>query len=134
LGHSIVSEKDINDITALNPTIIFANLTQLPTVISYTCNVLIGIQKNMLDKGFLWGGLWLIFIFSSIISIKYGATKSINMFIVILCNFIIISLGYIVMGGNAVEGMNANVFRLYCAITPIVAFQIVTTLKALEGK
>ena len=131
---------DANDIFQIRPSDLAATARAVPEIALYTARAFIGTQKNMMGQGFLWAAFWFIFAATSVISYAKKLPLPAILSLICLLNFIIISLGFMVylrttdMTAAAVDSaMVGNFFRLYLAIGPVAAFQIVATIKALEG-
>jgi hypothetical protein len=133
LSHAIPFESDINDIFQIKLSNIGSYIPRIMPVIMYSFKAFLGVQKNMLNQGFLWGGLWGLFIVTSLASILMRFSSGIHLFLVVLLNFLLISAGYVLMQITPENFMISNIFRIYLSISPVISLQIVSTLKELES-
>lgn len=133
LIRGLPSGGSVADISAVRVENIIKNINAIPVVMNFTMRAFIGIQKNMMGQMFLWGGLWFIFMISAISSLLLRFWNCVYLSLVVLLYIFIITIIYLILPWDIVGGdLTGNFFRLYQAINPVVALQIVSTLKALE--
>lgn len=127
------SGESVADISKVSVSNIYKNITMVPIIFKFTFMAFIGIQQNMMNQGYLWALLWIIFVITTIMSVFARYTDCAYFSLIVLLYILAITLTYIILpweipkeGGNV-----SNFFRLYLAVNPIVIMQIVSTLKAL---
>jgi len=132
LVNKIPNEVDVNDILQVN--IKNLDFSKLPMATSFSLRAFLGIQKNMMDNGyFLWGGLWLVFALTAFAAASFRSLGGIQLSLVVLAFFIGNTLLYALIPGASEEFMVSNFFRIYLAISPVVALQVASTLKFIEN-
>jgi hypothetical protein len=135
LTRNMAVDRDVNDIFQLiKAGKIDISLAKSASTMIFSIKTYLGLLKNQLNYGFMWGGLWLIFAVTAIISILKRSTVSVHLLLIVLLNYCAIIMGFVIIPITSEGFMQSNFYRLNFAISPVVVLQIIFTLKALESE
>ena len=134
----LANDNDINSLRSLSVANAFSGARKVPQVAWFTEKAFGGFQPNMFGATYAWGLLSVCVPCDNgdlaILQVKDGMLLS----AVVLMNVLIVTAMYTLIPITSYNTMTgflvSNLFRIYMPISPIVALQIVSVLKALESR